>query len=357
MKLSLLNNLHYSKRALLGGLFLAVFLLSYWYWLDYRDFLKSKINFGSEPVLFQLEKGVGINRLAAQLVKNGVIKKPKYLKLLGYLQPGLSKLKAGEYRLVGELSPTELLLLFNQGKVIQYSFTIIEGQTYWEVLTNLKRAPKLVPLSESEKITFARQLGLKSGLVEDEQQPSLNSLEGWLLPETYSYSRGETAISILRRANESMQKVLQEHWQTRAEELPLKTPYEALILASIIEKETGIASERAEIAGVFARRLQKNMRLQTDPTVIYGIGPKFNGDITRKDLRTPTAYNTYVIKGLPPTPIAMPSEKAIIAALNPKEGQSLYFVADGTGGHYFSETLAEHQKAVMRMLKRNRQRQ
>ncbi len=356
MKLPLLSNLHYSKRALLGGFVFAGFLLSYWYWLDYRDFLKTNIYFGKEPVIFQVEKGVGINKLALQLTKDGVIKKPNYLKLLAYLQPELGKLRAGEYQLHGEMTPKELLLLFNQGKVIQYSFTIIEGQTYWEVLANLEKSPKLVPLSESDKQQLVQLLGLADELTDAKQTHSINSIEGWLLPETYSYSKGESAISVLRRASQAMKEVLETHWPMRADDLPLKSPYEALILASIIEKETGIASERAEIAGVFVRRLQKRMRLQTDPTVIYGIGPEFNGDITRKDLKTPTPYNTYVIKGLPPTPIAMPSEKAIIAALNPNSGKSLYFVADGTGGHYFSETLAEHQKAVIRMLKRNRQR-
>ncbi len=356
MKLPLLNNLHYSKRALVGGFVLVGFLLSYWYWLDYRDFLKTTINFGKEPIIFQVEKGVGINKLAMQLTKNGVIEKPNYLKLLAYLQPELSKLRAGEYQLQGAMTPREMLLLFNQGKVIQYSFTIIEGQTYWEVLANLDKAPKLVPLSENESQQLVKLLGINVDLAKGNTSNITNSIEGWLLPETYSYSKGESAISVLRRASQAMQQVLQKHWQLRAEDLPLKTPYEALILASIIEKETGIASERAEIAGVFARRLRKNMRLQTDPTVIYGIRDSFNGDITRKDLKTPTPYNTYVIKGLPPTPIAMPSEKAIIAALNPSDGKSLYFVADGTGGHYFSETLAEHQKAVIRMLKRNRQR-
>ena len=151
-----------------------------------------------------------------------------------------------------------------------------------------------------------------------------------------------------------MQSVLQLEWQQRALGLPYDSAYQALIMASIIEKETGIASERDQIAGVFVRRLRKKMRLQTDPTIIYGIGPSFNGDITWRDKRTATAYNTYIIRGLPPTPIAMPSQASIYAALHPDAGNTLYFVADGTGGHYFSETYAEHQQAVKRMLARNK---
>ncbi len=346
------------KRMLLGGTLLLGFLTSYWVWLDYRDFLKTPIQFKSTSQVFTVEPGTGINKLANKLQAMGVVTQTIYFKLLAYQYPELTKLKVGEYRLDKALTPKQLLTLFNSGKVIQYAFTIIEGQTYWQVLENLDKETRLIPLTEQQHENLPGLLNLstqlkplnKTGLKE-----SITSIEGWLLPETYYYGKGEKALDILLRASSAMKQQLEQAWLNREPGLPYENPYQVLIMASIIEKETGIASERPEIAGVFVRRLQKKMRLQTDPTVIYGIGPNFNGDITRKDLKTPTPYNTYVIKGLPPTPIAMPSKEAILAAVNPADGNTLYFVADGTGGHYFSETLAEHQRAVMRMLKRNRQ--
>jgi UPF0755 protein len=355
MKLSVINKLSHLKRALFGGFLLSVFLVSYWFWLDYRAFIKTPISIqGLQPV-FEIEPGMGINRLAIKLKQQGSIDNPFYFKLLAYLHPELTKLKTGEYLLHAELTPTELLLMFNQGKVIQYNFTIVEGQTVWQILDNLANVPKLHPLTDTQQQDLYELLNIEQLIItEGQPTPSIKSIEGWLMPETYHYSKGESALELLRRATHSMNQVLTRLWHQRAQDLPYDSPYQALIMASIIEKETGIAAERPEIAGVFVRRLKKRMRLQTDPTVIYGIGPNFNGDITRKDLKTPTPYNTYVIRGLPPTPIAMPSEKAIHAALNPAQGNTLYFVADGTGGHYFSETLAEHQQAVIRMLKRNR---
>ena len=176
--------------------------------------------------------------------------------------------------------------------------------------------------------------------------------EGWFLPETYQFTRGDSDLDILVRAHRSMRRALEQGWQSRSEDLPLQSPYELLILASIVEKETALDSERADVAGVFVRRLRKGMRLQTDPTVIYGLGESFDGDIRRRDLETDTPYNTYTRGGLPPTPIAMPGRASLQAAARPADGESLYFVADGKGGHTFSVTLEEHQAAVNKLLGR-----
>ena len=170
--------------------------------------------------------------------------------------------------------------------------------------------------------------------------------EGRFYPDTYKFPRGTTDAAFLERAYQSMSRLLAEEWGKRDPDLPLKTPYEALILASIVEKETGVADERSEIAGVFVRRLRKGMKLQTDPTVIYGMGDNFKGNIRRRDLKQDTPYNTYVHTGLPPTPISMPGSAAIRAVLHPAPGKSLYFVARGDGSHYFSKSLAEHNRAV-----------
>jgi len=332
-----------SKRLLFGTLSLLLFLSSYWSWLDYRNFIKTPIEFSVSEQNFVINKGTGINKLASELSQKGLIARPFYFKLLVTLNPKLNRLKAGEYRLEKSMTPEQMLNLFSQGQVIQYSFSIIEGQTAYQIIQNLKAETRLTQLSEQDQKALNLALNL-----------DFNNIEGWLFPDTYYFSKGDSALSILKRSSLKMKAFLESEWTERAENLPYQSIYQALIMASIIEKETGIASERAQIAGVFVRRLQKRMRLQTDPTIIYGIGPSFNGDITRKDMKTPTPYNTYVIKGLPPTPIAMPSGEAIHAALHPAAGSSLYFVADGTGGHYFSESLAEHQQAVRRMLKRNK---
>jgi UPF0755 protein len=177
--------------------------------------------------------------------------------------------------------------------------------------------------------------------------------EGWFLPETYQFTRGDSDQDILIRAHAAMQQALEEAWDSRDDDLPIDSPYELLILASIIEKETSLEEERPLIAGVFVRRLNKGMRLQTDPTVIYGLGDSFDGDIRRRDLQTDTAYNTYTRKGLPPTPIAMPGRQALAAAASPAPGEALFFVADGNGGHTFSVTLEEHQRAVKKLIERN----
>ena len=298
-----------------------------------------------------MKKGWGVGHLAHYLESKNLISSSIYLKTLAKQYPQLSKIKAGEYQLPKTIKPLELLQLLTKGEVIQYSFQIIEGQNKWEILNYLlnEHADLNIELinDKKDKLVYENEVIKKLGL-------KSSSIEGWFFPETYHYSKGDTAFSIVRRSVNLMQSVLAEEWANREQGLPIKTPYEALVLASIVEKETGISSERERISGVFIRRLQKKMRLQTDPTVIYGIGENFNGDITWKDLKTPTPYNTRIIKGLPPTPIASPSRASIYATLHPAKEEVLYFVADGTGGHHFSKTLEEHNKAVRRWLKKSK---
>lgn len=249
---------------------------------------------------------------------------------------GATQIKAGEYQLEPRITPKQLLEKLNLGDVIRYRAQIVEGWTYNQVIQyfqslehlNIRLAGLLWPAQR-------QLLGL------EEAHP-----EGLFFPDTYEYQKGDSDVSLLRQAYAKQQMILADLWQKRAENLPYKTPYEALIMASIIEKETAIDAEREEIAGVFVRRLKKGMRLQTDPTVIYGLGEDYRGNLRRKHLTQPTAYNTYVISGLPPTPIAFSGERSLYAALHPDAGTSLYFVAKGDGYHQFSTTLEEHNAAV-----------
>ena len=229
----------------------------------------------------------------------------------------------------------QLLDRFNRGDVVRYQITFPEGWTFRQWLSHLASVEQFAEIAElsSEQVMAAAGI--------NQAHP-----EGWLFPDTYSYTLSDGAVDILARAHRKMVDVLNQAWTGRDMGLPYRSAYEALIMASIVEKETGLAEERSTIAGVFVRRLNKGMRLQTDPTVIYGLGDAYKGNITRAHLKALTAYNTYRINGLPPTPIAMPSAAAIDAALHPQPGTSLYFVARGDGGHYFSDSLEQHQKAV-----------
>ena len=267
--------------------------------------------------------------------------------LLARQMDAAGKLKVGEYALDATLTPRELLTRMRQGRVLQHRVTLIEGWNIRQVRAALKRAEPLVHTTdELDDAALMQRLGFGG------QHP-----EGRFLPETYVYQRGDTDVDVLKRAHEAMEKALTEAWDSRADGLPINSPYELLTLASIIEKETALASERPQIAGVFARRLKMGMRLQTDPTVIYGIGPAYDGNIRRVHLTTDTPYNTYTRAGLTPTPIAMPSRDALNAAAQPAPGDALYFVAvgDGSGAHIFSASYAEHNVAVARYLQQLRQ--
>ena len=255
-------------------------------------------------------------------------------------------LKVGEYALDPGITPRTLLLNMRDGKVINYRITLVEGWNIRQLRAAINAATPL--LHETKGLDDAALMKL---LGHPGQHP-----EGRFLPETYVYSRGDSDVDVLKRAYDAMDKALAEVWKARADDLPLKSAEEALILASIIEKETGLASERRQIAGVFARRLKLGMKLQTDPTVIYGIGSSYDGNIRRRDLLTDTPYNTYTRTGLTPTPIAMPGLDALRAAVDPAPGDALFFVAlgDGSGSHIFTATLGEHNAAVARYLQQLR---
>ncbi|WP_462319785.1 endolytic transglycosylase MltG [Halochromatium sp.] len=295
---------------------------------------------GHEPtpqqILFEIPAGTRLRDLAERLTDEGLITDPFFFIGFAYQEGLQDQIKAGEYALVEGMRPPDLLRLFASGRSVQYPVTLIEGRTFREAVDGLANNPMLKhELSGLGDAELMERVG-----IEDEHP------EGWLFPDTYLISRNSTDLEVLQRAHARMQQVLSEEWEGREEGLPLETPYEALILASIIEKETGLAEERPDIAGVFVRRLQRGMRLQTDPTVIYGMGDDYDGNIRRQDLRRETPYNTYVIDGLPPTPIALPGREAIHAALHPAAGDTLYFVSRGDGSHHFSETLREHNCAV-----------
>lgn len=328
------------KRRLLLGfvtLLVAALLLAALLWNRYQNFLHSPLPI-QNSLVFQVDKGMYFATLAKKLEQQGLIDDGRWLRLLARLEPNLTRIRAGEYELQPGITPRQLLELFVSGNTVRYHFTLVEGTSFAELRAALAKAGDLV-----QALPELSDQQLLDALGSDAASP-----EGLFLAETYQFERGMSDLDLLRRAYAELQTQLDRAWAERDPALPLKTPYEALILASIIEKETGQPSERPQIAGVFIRRLQRGMRLQTDPTVIYGMGDKYRGNITRRDLQTPTAYNTYVIDGLPPTPIALVGPDAIAAALAPAGGKALYFVAKGDGSHQFSATLAEHNAAVAR---------
>ncbi|RJX72021.1 endolytic transglycosylase MltG [Vibrio sinensis] len=298
----------------------------------------------SQEQIFTIKTGASFARVLNQLVSENLIETTDVMPLVRRFHPELTQIKAGTYLITPKMNLTQALTLFKTGKEHQFSLTFVEGSRFSEWRTILENAPylehKTKGMSEAE---IAKQLGLEH-----------DKLEGLFLAETFNYTNGTSDLDILERSSDKLKSVLDKAWQERQEKLPLKTPYEALILASIIEKETAVESERERVASVFVNRLNKRMRLQTDPTVIYGMGDKYDGNIRKKDLRTPTPYNTYTISGLPPTPIAMAGEASILAALNPENSKYYYFVASGKGGHVFSKTLAEHNRAVRAYLKQLR---
>ena len=307
-----------------------------WGWHHYQRFTDSPAYQG-EATSVRIERGDGLRTVLVRLRGAGVAAGHDLeWRLLARQMDAAGRLKVGEYALEPGMTPRTVLQRMRDGRVIHYRVTIIEGWNFRQLRAALAAADPL--LHEASDLDDA---ALMAALGHPGQHP-----EGRFLPETYLYQRGDSDLDVLRRAHAAMEQALAAAWEARAADTPLRTPEEALVLASIVEKETGQAHERGQIAGVFSRRLQKGMLLQTDPTVIYGIGSAYDGNIRRHHLTTDTPYNTYTRPGLPPTPIAMPGRAALEAAVNPVPGDALYFVSRNDGSHVFSATYAEHNRAV-----------
>ncbi len=313
------------------GLLLAVGLLA---WMD--QYAKTPLKLAASPQAISIAPSSGLSSIANQLVEQGVLADAKPFVLLARSLRKASSLQAGEYTLKQGITPFELLLLLNKGQTTQSKITFIEGKTFKDMRLKLAKHKAIQQtISNLSGAEVMQRIGA------EHTHP-----EGLFFPDTYYVSNNTQDTVLLKRAYETMVNKLATAWEGREQGLPYQNSYEALIMASIIEKETGKASERPMIAGVFVNRLRKGMLLQTDPTVIYGMGDAFDGNIRRKDLRKDTPYNTYTRGGLPPTPIAMPSLAAIEAALHPEQTKALYFVGKGDGSHAFSNTLAQHNRAV-----------
>ena len=317
-----------------GVALLALLLALSWLWQQRA--LQQSLQLPDSEYLLEVPAGATPGGLLNQLQAEGVLNDAFWLRLYWRFNLAGQSLHSGEYRLTQGMTAIQLLDQWRRGEVVQYSLTLVEGWNFRQVRAALAQQTKL-----EQTITELSDAELMTRLGWEGQHP-----EGWLFPDTYSYVSGMRDFDLLKQAGNRQQQVLAEEWEKRAADLPYATPYQALIMASLIEKETGVAAEREQIAGVFVRRLGLRMLLQTDPTVIYGLGEAYQGNLTRAHLRQPTPYNTYVIAGLPPTPIALAGREAIYAALHPAPGKSLYFVARGDGSHVFSNNLNDHNKAV-----------
>ena len=339
--------------------FLLILLLilsgvGFWGYQKLTEFVHTPVN-ATQDQLLTIDRGTTGSKLAALLEQEKILEHADLLPWLLKLQPQLNKVKAGTYSLTGVKTLQDLLDMINSGKEAQFSVKFIEGKTFKEWRKNLENAPHLKQTlqgkSDKEIMALLDIPAVAKAVYE------WNNMDGWLYPDTYNYTPNSTDLELLKRSTSRLQKALDKAWNERDENLPLADPYQMLILASIVEKETGVAAERPQVASVFINRLKANMKLQTDPTVIYGMGENYTGNIRKKDLETITPYNTYMIEGLPPTPIAMVSESALQAVAHPAKTDFYYFVADGSGGHKFTRNLNEHNKAVQEYLRwyRNQQ--
>ena len=288
------------------------------------------------PYDFTVKSGATLKGLARQLHEEGLLPDPDTFWIVGRALGKAGAIQAGTYRIEQPITPLELFDKLARGDVVFAEVAFIEGTTFRQWQEQLRTNPRVrATLAARDPKAAASEIGIES-----------SSAEGWLFPDTYRFAPGATDLEILKRAHAAMKKKLTDAWTERDPAIPLASPYEVLILASIIEKETGAGAERPLIASVFVNRLKTGMRLQTDPTVIYGMGQSFDGNIRKKDLAADTPWNTYTRDGLPPTPIAMPGEASLKAAVRPQESDYLYFVAKGDGTHQFSRTLDEHNRAV-----------
>lgn len=323
------------KKLLLVFLILLSFA-SGWLVSGYQNALKAPAVIG-QPVTIDIAKGDSFRQVLHKLRDQHLFMKPLWFKVIAVHKQAVQNIKTGEYELPTGATIPDILGLLVSGKSKQYSITFPEGRNFKEMRQIIEKNPQL-----EHTLQGMSNEELMTKLGASEKHP-----EGLFFPDTYYFDKRTTDVALLKRAYDKMQLVLQQEWFNKAEHLPFNTPYEALILASIVEKETAAKAERTQIAGVFSRRLTQGMMLQTDPTVIYGMGDSYQGNIRSQDLHTETPYNTYKIKGLPPTPIAMPGRDAIYAALHPDHSNnSVYFVSRGDGTHVFSTTLDEHNQAV-----------
>ncbi|MFZ6046483.1 endolytic transglycosylase MltG [Pseudomonas sp. CR3202] len=317
-----------------AGLLLAGLLMAFAGWQQ-RVTLDQPLNISAERML-DVPAGATPGGLLNRLEEEGVLNNAFWLRQYWRFNLANASLHSGEYRLAPGMRAADLLALWERGEVVQYSLTLVEGWNFRQVRAALVKQAKL-----EQTLADVSDAELMARLGRPGEYP-----EGRFFPDTYRFVRGTRDIDLLKQARDRLDQVLAEEWDKRADQLPYADSYQALIMASLVEKETGVPAERGQIAGVFVRRLHSGMLLQTDPTVIYGLGERYNGNLTRDHLREATPYNTYVISGLPPTPIALAGREAIHAALHPSAGKSLYFVARGDGSHVFSETLGEHNQAV-----------
>lgn len=307
---------------------------------EFNTFKQAKL--AEDVEIFEIKKGSSIRGVSKALEEKKIITSATFFNILAKINQQDTKIKAGEYKLIKGMTATDLLDIFAKGKTLQYQTRVPEGIVFKDLITIIKE-----------------DKNLKQTLSEDDYQNIMSKLktkyqhhkpEGWFYPDTFSYPRGTTDLQFLQRSHNAMLKLLDEQWENRKPYKGITSPYDALILASIIEKETGAPSDRGKVARVFINRLKKDMLLQTDPTVIYGMGDIYKGNIRKKDLKKDTPYNTYTRKGLTPTPISIPSAASIKSAFNPDDGDMLFFVAKGDGTSYFSKTYSEHKRAVIKYL-------
>ncbi|EXU74549.1 cell division protein YceG [Erwinia mallotivora] len=324
-----------AKKKIFAGIIVVVVLaVAYSYW-QIKKFAQSPLSINQETI-FTLPAGSGRVVLEAELNRQKIVPQSLWFGWLLKLEPALAKFKAGTYRFAPGMNVRQMLELLASGKEAQFPLRFVEGTKMKEWLAELRAAPYIKhTLADDKLTTVAKALDLQE-----------QDVEGWFWPDTYSYTANTTDVVILNRAHQRMIKLVEKLWAERAEGLPYKDQNDLVTMASIVEKETALSDERSKVASVFINRLRLGMRLQTDPTVIYGLGDSYTGTLTRKDLETPGAYNTYMIAGMPPGPIAMPGKASLEAAAHPLKTDFLYFVADGKGGHTFTTNLASHNQAV-----------